>query len=135
MKHLAAFAHGTLAFTLLAAATTALGATTTITLPDPTTTSSAPSTTPTSITAAACRANLECCEVVEVPPTVTPPIIGGPGLPPTLPPLQGPFIGIKCSFFSPVGNICSSGLTPVCCNTVYTDGILADGCVYVVDSQ
>ncbi|KAI0653677.1 hypothetical protein C8Q70DRAFT_593184 [Cubamyces menziesii] len=106
MKHFAALAHGSLAFTLLAAATTAIGATTTITLPDPTTTSSAPSTTPISITAAACRANLECCEVVEPPPTVTPPIIGGSGLPPTLPPLQGPLIGIKCSPASLLGAIC-----------------------------
>ncbi|KAH9848253.1 hypothetical protein C2E23DRAFT_889285 [Lenzites betulinus] len=116
------------AFLILAAATAIQGATT-VTLPAPTTTVSAPSATPTSVTPAGCRTNLECCEVVEPPPTGAPPIIGIPF------PIQfsGPLIGLECTSLEPILGVHGCDFIPVCCSQVFTDGILVDGCVPVID--
>ncbi len=88
---------------LILAAVPTIQAAATVTSPAPTTTISVSSSAPSIVTAAECRTNLECCEVVEPPePTDGLPIIG---LPPQLPKLAGPLIGFECSPIVPVADV------------------------------
>lgn len=79
------------ALSIAAATAPAIQAAASVTFPAPTATISAPSAAPSFVTAAECRTNFE---VVEPTPTDGLPIIG---LPPQLPKLAGPLIGLECS--------------------------------------
>ncbi|KAI0819771.1 hypothetical protein BC628DRAFT_1342030 [Trametes gibbosa] len=115
-------------FSILAAAT-AIQATSAVAPPAPTTMVTASSATPTSVTSAGCRTHLECCEVVEPPPTGTLPIIGVPQ--PVQ--LEGPLIGLQCTSLEDTLELNECDFTPVCCSQVFTGGVLADGCVPIID--